>query len=118
MTIDISRRYRVPFVNSPFYNSLKKDFYNPEFSSYADSLNENGYAIIDLEIDSEIIDKANEDIQDQIDKNTIKTNSKAYHYNSSPRIVEAWKFSESIKKIVKNNKLINTLRYLMEQVKM
>jgi len=111
MPIDISKSYRVPFVNSPFYNSLKKDFYDSEFSSYADSLNENGYAIIDLEIDSEIIDRANEDIQNQIDKNTIKTNSKAYHYNSSPRIVEAWKFSESIKKIVKNNKLINTLRY-------
>lgn len=111
MSNNINKIYRVPFVNSPFYNSLKKDLYDNELTAYSDSLNENGYVIVDLGINSKIIDQANADIQDQIDKNEFKTNSKAYHYNDSPRIVEAWKFSNSIKEIVKNKKLSDILRY-------
>ena len=48
--------------------------------------------IIDLDID-DLIDNANNDIEKAIKKKSFKTNSAAYHYNDSPRIVEAWKFS-------------------------
>ena len=103
--------YRTPFVNSPFYDSLKNDKYHEEFSQYTDKLNEDGYVVIDLNISNELIDKANADIEAKVKKNEIKLNSNAYHYNKSPRIVEAWKFSNAIKEIVNNKKLLDVLEY-------
>ena len=111
MSYEVTKKYRAPFVNSPFYKSLREDLYNKEFIAYCDELNDKGYTVVDLEIDSKIIDQANIDIQNQIEADSVKLNSKAYHYNSSPRIVEAWKFSDSIKEIVKNKKLSDILKY-------
>ena len=103
--------YRVPFVNSPFYNILREEYDNLKYLEYSDKLNRNGYVVVDLKLDEKLIEQANADINQQIEKNNIKLNSKAYHYNDSPRIVEAWKFSHSVKEIVNNRELHDILNF-------
>ena len=101
----------LPFVELPDLKNLINDKYHPEFSEYALKLNEDGFCVVDLDIDNLDIDNANADIEEIVSKNKFKTNSAAYHYNDSPRIVEGWKFSESIKKIALNTKLNDILNY-------
>lgn len=102
---------KAPFVESYFYDQLRDSFQNSSLLEYADFLNKNGYCVIDLEIDSDIISQANEDIRIAIEKNEIKKNPDIYHYNDSPRIVEAWKYSKAIKSIVLNKKLNEILKF-------
>jgi hypothetical protein len=110
MPFDI-KMHRSPFVESPFYKKLLKNVYHDEYSSYTDKLNQDGYCTIDLGLSMELIDKANSDIDSAVELNTFKKNSSAYHYNKSPRIVEAWKNSSSIKEIATNSKLLDFLEY-------
>ncbi len=102
---------RSPFVNSDFYENLKKKYGINNFTKYSDQLSADGYCIIDLDVDSDLIDRANIDIDKAIKKNIFKKNSNAYHYNESPRIVEGWKFSKAIKELAVNSKLISLLDY-------
>ena len=106
-----AKMYRTPFVESPFYSELVKKNHNEDFSTYVNKLNKDGYCIIDINLTTEIIDQANTDIDIALEKNDFKINSTAYHYNKSPRIVEAWKNSLAIKKIATNKKLLNFLSY-------
>ena len=101
----------VPFVQSDNYNKEKGEYSNPALQDYADKLNRDGFCVLNLDINNSIIDTINFDIETTIKKNNFKKNSDAYHYNDSPRIVEAWKYSESIKKVVFNKKLNNLLTY-------
>jgi ectoine hydroxylase-related dioxygenase (phytanoyl-CoA dioxygenase family) len=103
--------YRYPFVDSPFYKSLRSKNYNKKHSQLCDELNETGYCVVDFNIPEDLIDQANVDIRESIEKNNIKLNSSAYHYNESPRIVEAWKTSNAIKKIASNKKISDFLSY-------
>ena len=79
------------------------------FSNSMNMLNQEGYCIIDLDIDN-LIDDANRDIEKAINDKSFKTNSAAYHYNESPRIVEAWKFSKAIKKIATSTAITDFLK--------
>jgi len=98
---------RIPFVESPFlYKMIDK---SEEYSDLILQLNKEGYCCFDPEIDSEVLDQANADIDKAIKNQNFKKNSDAYHYNDSPRIVEAWKYSEAIKKIATNQKLLSFL---------
>ena len=100
-----------PFVDSLFYSQLKEIYGTNEFTKYTDQLANDGYCIIDLEIDQRLISEANKDIEEVIQSNKYKKNSDAYHYNESPRIVEGWKFSDAIKEIAVNSKLTSFLEY-------
>ncbi len=104
-------RENLPFVEQPNLKKLIKDEYHPEYTEYALKLNEDGYCVVDLDLDTADINLANADIDEIVRKNEFKTNSAAYHYNDSPRIVEGWKFSKSIKKIATNKKLNDILSY-------
>ena len=100
--------FKEPYIESQNfkkYSSIGKD---SDFNNAMNKLNEDGYCIIDLDID-DLIDNANNDIEKAI-KKSFKTNSAAYHYNDSPRIVEAWKFSKSIKKIATLDTITNFLK--------
>lgn len=96
-----------PYIESLDYNTLSnsKDILDIAMNT----LNEDGYCIINLDID-ELIDEANIDIEDIVKKKSFKTNSAAYHYNESPRIVEGWKSSRAIKKIATNEKILSFLK--------
>lgn len=103
--------YRSPFVNSPFYTILKNQKLKTKYVKYSDKLNRYGYVVVDLKINDDLINQANSDIDNQVKKNNVSLNSKAYHYNKSPRIVEAWKFSDAVKEIANNKKLLDILKY-------
>jgi len=105
------KSHRSPFVESPFYKKLAKTFDHREYSAYTDKLHEDGYCVIDLELSMDVIDQANKDIDDAVLRKSFKKNSSAYHYNDSPRIVEGWKDSKSIKEIATNPKLLDFLGY-------
>ena len=49
---------------------------------HIDELNKNG-CIVDLKVDKNLIDQANEDIDSAIRENSIKLNSRNYHYNEN-----------------------------------
>lgn len=97
----------LPYIESLDYKILSNR--DDKLSMAMNSLNEDGYCIIDLDID-ELIDEANEDIEDIVKKKSFKTNSAAYHYNESPRIVEGWKSSSAIKKIATDIKIQSFLK--------
>ena len=101
---------KLPFVDSPFYRKLAKN-HNNKLLKYSDKLNSDGYCIIDTKINEKIIDNINYDIDNALKKRAIKTNSNAYHYNLSPRIVEAWKFSEGVKNICSNKNILDVLSF-------
>lgn len=99
---------RIPFVESPFLEKMIDK--SREHSDLIFKLNKEGYCCFDPEIDGELLDQANVDIDAALKKQNFKKNSDAYHYNDSPRIVEAWKHSEAIKKIATNQKLLSFLQ--------
>ena len=89
--------FKEPYIESQNfkkYSSIGKD---SDFNNAMNKLNEDGYCIIDLDID-DLIDNANNDIEKAI-KKSFKTNSAAYHYNDSPRIVEAGNSANQLKKL-------------------
>ena len=73
---------------------------------------QNGYIITSLPTLINQIDKINKKIDLLIKKKDFKTNPKAFHYNKSPRIVEAWKNILEIRKIAYNKTLIKLLKKL------
>lgn len=56
----------------------------------------NGYIIFNIN-NNDLIDKVNDDVDKHLNKGSVKTNSKIYSYNDSPRIVESWKVIDSCK---------------------
>ena len=100
---------RVPFIESPFLKKMINK--SEEHSDLLLKLNNEGYCVFDPQIGSKLIAQANEDIDESIKKNRFKKNSAAYHYNDSPRIVEAWKNSDAIKKIATNQNLSSFLKH-------
>lgn len=102
---------KAPFINSHFYEQLKEMYGKNEFTNYSDKLASDGYCIIDLDVDPQLIERANNDIKKVIEDNKFKKNSDAYHYNENPRIVEGWKFSKAIKELSTNTKLLSLLEY-------
>jgi hypothetical protein len=104
----------LPLVESARYKNIEFNSKSAIYKEFYDSLNKNGFCILDLGLSENLIDQANNDIKNAIDSNTIKLNSKAYHYNESPRIVEAWKFSNAIMDISTNDSLLRFLKFAYE----
>jgi hypothetical protein len=72
----------------------------------------NGYIITSIPSFINQINKINKRIDLLIKKKDFKTNPKAFHYNKSPRIVEAWKDILEIRKIAYNRILRKLLKKL------
>ena len=45
----------------------------------------------------------------------LKKIQKMFHYNDSPRVIEAWKFSQNVKKLAMNKKILDILQFLYEK---
>ena len=102
-----------PWIESPFfYQILKEKKPSSYLKKIATDMHENGYCIIDLKLAEKLITDINEDIFKAISENLIKKNPQIYHYNKSPRIVEAWKYSKKISKLANNKILKSVLRFL------
>ena len=75
----------------------------------------NGYVVVDLNLKNNFIQKILKDIDKKLNEGKIKKNPEIYHYNESPRIVEAWKFSHEIAELAHNKKIIKLLNFLYEK---
>jgi ectoine hydroxylase-related dioxygenase (phytanoyl-CoA dioxygenase family) len=106
----------IPWVESPFFlNLLKNSKATKELKRLAKKYHEDGYVVIDLKLKDNFIRKINHDIDEKIKKNEIKKNPKIYHYNQSPRIVEAWKFSKSVAQLALNDKIHEILNFFYQK---
>lgn len=81
------------------------------------NFDKNGYVILNIKNFSKKIDIINKKIQKRIERKNIKTNPSAFHYNSSPRIVEGWKFIKEIKQIAYDKELNKILKFLKNNKK-
>ena len=106
----------IPWVESPLFDSICENLnLNDEDLSIAKNYNKYGYVIIDLNLDDTFIQLINNDINNKVSEGKIKKNPKIYHYNESPRIVEAWKFSKNIAKLSLNRLVIEKLQMLYDR---
>ncbi len=85
------------------YSDLKKDF------------KKNGYIVVNIETIEKKVNQVNSGIQRILKKKNIKKNPTVFHYNRSPRIVEAWKEVKVIKAIAKDKKLNKLLKFLKKR---
>ena len=76
-----------------------------------------GYVITSVPSTLDDINKINKKIDSLLIRRDFKTNPKAFHYNKSPRIVEAWKDIPEIRKIAYDKILIKLLKALKNNKK-
>lgn len=87
-----------------------------KINNIINSFKRDGYIVVDLKNPKKKIDNINKKIDDLIKKKkNIKTNPKAFHYNSSPRIVETWKSIPEVKNLARDKFLLNLLNKLKKR---
>ena len=103
-----------PWTMSPFfYKLLENDTsLNDEQKALAKKFYEDGYVTIDLNLSDDIIEKIKNDVAQNVGG---KTQDEGYHYSQNPRVFEAWKWSESVRDIANNPKVISTLEMLFDR---
>ena len=74
-----------------------------------------GYVVIRLDDSGDLFDSINYDIDGLLESGDFRTNSKIYSYNRSPRIVEAWKRSDSVRSLIFHPQILAVLRSLFDQ---
>ncbi len=105
-----------PNIENPnFIESLKVSKYNNKEIEILKKFFTDGYVVLDLNLDENFILNINNDLKRIVEQKKYKTNFEAYHYNESPRIVEAWKESSNVKELVWNEKIIQTLKLLYQR---
>ena len=103
-----------PWVESNLFNYLIK-FKNKKYENIAKKFHRDGYVVIDLKLSKKFIKKTVEDINMLARSKSSKKNPDIYHYNENPRIIEGYKKSKYIKKLCKNKKVLEILKYLYEK---
>lgn len=84
-------------LKNPFYENVK------EFS-------EKGFTVLDLHSDNSVIDEALLKLDALIETKNYSKNPKYYHYNESPRIIEAWKKIKEISLLSNDKNVIEFLK--------
>lgn len=82
---------------------------HPQFYDLAKKFDEDGYVIIDLDLSDDFCNKIKEDVISHVSGNLAKKNPDIYHYNSNPRVIEGWKFSDEIKKLSLDKTVLSIL---------
>ncbi len=103
-----------PWVESNLFNYLIK-FKNKKYENIAKKFHKDGYVVIDLKLSKKFVKKTVEDINMLARSKSSKKNPDIYHYNENPRIIEGYKKSKYIKKLCKNKKVLEILKYLYEK---
>jgi ectoine hydroxylase-related dioxygenase (phytanoyl-CoA dioxygenase family) len=72
-----------------------------------------GYLVIKV-LSDETCELINQEIQEKLasDSEDIKKNPSIYHYNENPRVIEAWRWSSTIKKVALDEYILSMLRGL------
>ena len=105
-----------PWIESDFaLEILEKKKISKQMKKDAKFFIKNGYLILKNILPKSEVNKCLYDFNKIINSNKFKTNPKYFHYNKSPRIVEGWKTSKTIKKISYKAKIIKYLRFLYDK---
>jgi len=78
-------------------------------------LHYDGYCVLDINSDDSVIDDVNVGIFNHLKKDNPKLNPDYYHYNSSPRIIEAWKHIPAIISLANDKNVIEFLKLMYER---
>jgi len=81
------------------------------FWEKAEDLYNFGYTVINLELREKFTEKLIENFDEFVKSGNIKKNPKYYHYNESPRVVEAWKDISEIKELALNETIMSFLKF-------
>jgi ectoine hydroxylase-related dioxygenase (phytanoyl-CoA dioxygenase family) len=96
----------LPWTESPFFEvELKKSTLSDADKAFVKKYADNGYAIIDPEIDEPHIDSIVEQLAPLFKKIT----------NNEYRIQDAWKFNEYVRKVAVSQAVLNKLRLLYQR---
>jgi hypothetical protein len=100
----------IPWVLSPFFYQLLENDKSLSQQEKEDAIffHENGYIIIDLNLSDDFIQNLKIDL---LTKEYPNQESK-YHYSDSPRIFEAWKYSNNVKSLSNHDKVLSTIEFL------
>ena len=102
----------MPWIESPFFDCILENLdVAEELKIMAKNYNKDGYIILDLNLDNKTIFKINKDVEEIIKSNNFVGQEK-YEYTDHRRLFQAWKKSETIKNLTKNDKILETLRFL------
>lgn len=100
-----------PWIESPFfYKVLEQSDYTLEEKEILIKYHEDGYLVIDLELDESFINTLMDGIFNELHK--LKTQDDRYHYSDSPRVFEAWKTIPNVLSLARHPKLLSTLKLL------
>ena len=75
---------------------------------YKDIFRKDGYIIFNIN-DNDLIDRVNNDIDELLKSDSVKTNSKIYSYNDAPRIVESHKRSDNCLNLAKHHRVMEMI---------
>lgn len=103
-----------PWVESLLFKEILKRK-NKNVQEKAKKFNRDGYVIIDLKLSKKFINNTISDIIKIAQSRDAKKNPDIYHYNDSPRIIEAYKKSKNILNLCTNKKIINLLNEFYEK---
>lgn len=103
----------LPWFETKEIENLNKipDFYK----NAAKKLHYDGYCILNINSDESVIDEVNAGIFNHLKKDDPKLNPDYYHYNSSPRIIEAWKHIPAIISLANDKNVIEFLKLMYER---
>lgn len=105
-------------VDLPWFETSeisKLDSIPAKYKAAAESYHYNGYCKLDTDAPESLIDEVNEGIFDHLKKDNPKLNPEYYHYNSSPRIIEAWRHIPGVASLSNNDNVLEFLELMYEK---
>ena len=105
-------------VDLPWFETSeisKLDSIPAKYKAAAESYHYNGYCKLDTDVPESLIDEVNEGIFEHLKKDNPKLNPEYYHYNSSPRIIEAWRHIPAIASLSNNDNVLEFLELMYEK---
>ena len=103
----------IPWIESPFfYELLKNSSYSDEEKKILTHYHENGYLIVDLDIDQSWIDQIVKDMYSALENPNTVFHAQHFTYTDSRRIFEHWKKSDAIARLTVHPKILDTLSFL------
>ena len=96
-----------PWVESPFfYDLLESSNLSDDEKEMAIKFHEDGYLILDLELDEIFVDNIINDMYIAMNRDNVKLQAEFYTYSDSPRIFEEWRNSSNIRNLCLHPELI------------
>jgi hypothetical protein len=110
------RSLDIPWIESPFfYDLLNQSKLSEEQKANCAFYHENGYLIIDLQLDDSTIEKVVGDMYAALEDEKTKYHADHFQYTESKRIFEHWRKSDAIAQLTMHPNIIDTLGYLYDE---